>query len=112
MLEKKHSKMEVGRLRIYLSLRNGELGLILEALSRHLEGIEKRDDLSPEDVRDTYLVDSRKSGDRRFKILLTETDKKTLFALLQQAPLPLNKSVRINQNFTFFQNEIKNLVMI
>ena len=83
--------------------------LILEALSRHLEGIEKRDDVSPEDIRDSYLVDSRKSGDFRFKILLTETDRKTMVALLQQGQLPLNKSVRIDQNFAFFEEKIEKL---
>ena len=83
--------------------------LILEALARKLENInDPVDNLSAENIRSTYILD--KSEERKHKLTLTKTDKNTLQAILdgRQEP-PKEYSLRVWENFEFFENSIANL---
>ena len=65
------------------------LMLILEALARQLaDGAEPVDGFSSKKVRNYYLLNDLEEGERHFKLLLTQTDRTSLLALLQQKPLP------------------------
>ena len=46
-------------------------------------------------------------GERGFKLLLTQTDKQSLLALMQQKPQPAEPSLRITENFTFFEEWVQ-----
>ena len=84
--------------------------LILEALARHIGDEEPVPEFSADKIRHWYLIVPENSGDRRFRLVLTQTDKETLFALLdEQAPQPTESSIRITENFDFFRKEIKNV---
>ncbi len=79
--------------------------LIIEALSRRLENDENKEPLegfSSEKLRNYYLLNSLETGERRYKLLLTQTDKKSVLAILDQKPLPDKYSFRIKKNFEFF----------
>lgn len=83
--------------------------LILEALARSLGVSEPFGGFSAKKVRQNYLINPLEEGQRRFKLLLTQTDKESLLALMRQGPKPRESSVRIEENFGFFQEWIKDL---
>lgn len=80
--------------------------LILEALARHLGETEPLDGFSAKKIRSYYLLNPLEEGERGFKLLLTQTDKKSLIALVQQKSLPNEFSQRIKENFGFFEAQI------
>ena len=80
--------------------------LILEALARHVKDEEPLDGFSAKKLRSYYLLNPLEEGERGFKLLLTQTDKQSLLALMQQKPEPADPSVRIAENFAFFQAQI------
>ncbi len=83
--------------------------LILEALARHVGNSEPVDGFSAKKLRNYYLLNPEEDGERRFKLLLTQTDKASLLALLQQKAKPSDKSLRITQNFSFLEKQVKSL---
>ena len=83
--------------------------LILEALARHVGKNEPVAGFSEEKIHDNYLVNIHETGDDYFKLLLTQTDKKSLLALIQKKPEPPEHSLKISENFTFFTNRIQTL---
>ena len=80
--------------------------LLLEALARHLGDTEPFDGFSAEKIRSYYLLNPLERGDRAFKLLLTQTDKDSLLALVRQKELPTEHSLRIKENFSFFSRQI------
>ena len=83
--------------------------LILEALGRHVGDGEPVDGFSAKKLRSYYLLNPLEEGERGFKLLLTQTDKRSLLALMQQKPEPTESSLRISQNFAFFQEQVRSL---
>jgi uncharacterized protein with ParB-like and HNH nuclease domain len=82
--------------------------LLLEALCRHLDG-EPVDGFSAKKVRNYYLLNPLEEGDKSYKILLTQTDRDSLTALVEQRPLPEERSHRIAQNFELFDQLVAGL---
>jgi uncharacterized protein with ParB-like and HNH nuclease domain/predicted transport protein len=83
--------------------------LLLEALSRRLGDAEPLDGFSAKKLRSYYLLNPLEEGERGFKLLLTQTDKHSLIALVQQKPMPTEPSLRITDNFAFFEEQVKAL---
>ena len=83
--------------------------LILEALARQLGDDEPVDGFSAKKLRSYYLLNPLEDGERGFKLLLTQTDKASLLALVQQKAQPTDQSLRITENFAFFKEQVKNL---
>lgn len=83
--------------------------LILEALARQLEDSEPVDGFSAKKLRSYYLLNPLEEGERGFKLLLTQTDKASLLSLVQQKAQPTEQSLRITENFAFFEEQVKNL---
>jgi uncharacterized protein with ParB-like and HNH nuclease domain/predicted transport protein len=85
------------------------VSLILESLARHLGDSEPVDGFSAKKLRSYYLLNPLEDGERAFKLLLTQTDKQSLLALVQQKPLPVEHSLRLKENFEFFEAEMQAL---
>lgn len=85
------------------------ISLILEALARHVGDGEPVEGFSAEKIRHYYLLNPLEKGDRAYKLLLTQTDRDTLLALVRQKDLPTEHSIRIAENFEFFQGQVKKL---
>jgi uncharacterized protein with ParB-like and HNH nuclease domain/predicted transport protein len=83
--------------------------LIIEALSRHLGDTEPLDGFSTKKLRNYYLLNPLEDDELRYKLLLTQTDKQSLLALVDQKPWPAEHSLRLKENFEFFEEKIKNL---
>jgi uncharacterized protein with ParB-like and HNH nuclease domain/predicted transport protein len=85
------------------------VSLILEALARAVGTGEPVDGFSAVKIRSYYLQNPLESGVQRHKLLLTQTDKTTLLAVINQQPLPDDHSVRIRDNFDFFDELVGRL---
>lgn len=83
--------------------------LIIEALSRHLGDAEPIEGFSAKKLRNYYLLNPLEDGERGFKLLLTQTDKESLLALLRQKPWPVEHSLRLKENFGFFEEQVRRL---
>ena len=87
------------------------VSLILEALARRLknEG-EPVEGFSDKKIRKHYLLDDDEEGERKYRLLLTQTDKETLIALVDRRPnVPEKSSPRVLENFKFFEKQIASL---
>ena len=83
--------------------------LLLEALARALGDAEPVDGFSASKIRNRYLLDPDESGDKRFKLLLTDTDRASLLALVQRWDWPPLHSVLLKQSFDYFTTQIDQL---
>ncbi|MBU2048294.1 MAG: DUF262 domain-containing protein [Gammaproteobacteria bacterium] len=80
--------------------------LLIAALAKHFEANqlpEILDSFSARKLHNYYLLNPEEDGERHYKIILSETDKKTLLAIIKSAPMPAEISARIEQNYTLFQ---------
>ncbi|MEM6597304.1 MAG: DUF262 domain-containing protein [Cyanobacteria bacterium P01_C01_bin.69] len=82
------------------------VSLLLEALARRLDAAGPLDQFSAESIRSRYLIDPERGGNRAFKLVLTQTDKDTMLAVVRQRKLPQHCSVRVKENFEFFERQI------
>ena len=79
--------------------------LFVAALAKHFEskGIsELLGAFSAKKLR-KYLFNEDEEGERYFKLILSETDKQTLLAILDNRPCPAEASTRITENYALFQ---------
>ena len=84
--------------------------LILELLARYLDNTEPIPGFSAEQIRHDYLLNAHEQiPERRCKLLMTEPDRDTLLAILQQQPLPDDASRTIVEKFAFLDHGIRAL---
>ncbi|NHB35175.1 DUF262 domain-containing protein [Helicobacter pylori] len=74
--------------------------LLLTALRDHWSDKRK-------EIEDHYLINSNKDGDKKFKLILSESDKDTLLSLIDENKRkPSEPSVKIVENFELFEKWI------
>ncbi len=83
--------------------------LLLTALRDHLndedEFLEK---FSCQKIQDHYLINSDKDGDKKFRLILSESDKDTLLSLIDKDKRkPSEPSLKIVENFKLFEEWIR-----
>ena len=87
------------------------LTLLLAALSRAIEEQDNNIGITPEELSDYYL-NVRRTDESRYKQLLTQHDKDTLIQLLENRidlnEPPADASLRLLENYHFFQTALKN----
>lgn len=81
--------------------------LLIEALARSLGASEPVDGFSARKLRSYFLLNSLEDGERRYKLVLSQTDKASLMALVDQQPQPKEYSIRVDANFQFFQVRVR-----
>ncbi|MCX6029985.1 MAG: DUF262 domain-containing protein [Chloroflexi bacterium] len=79
------------------------MALLIEALARRLGDKELLDDFSAVKLRSYYLLNPLERGERYYKLILTQTDKASLIALLEQRAKPKEHSIRVEANFELFK---------
>ena len=80
------------------------VSLLIEALARHLENSDEViDGFSTKKLRNYYLLNSEETDERRYKLILSKTDKETYLSIISQSPLPNETSRRITKNFEIFE---------
>jgi uncharacterized protein with ParB-like and HNH nuclease domain/predicted transport protein len=85
--------------------------LLIEALARSLGESEPLEGFSARKLRNYYLLNPEEAGEKHYKLVLSQTDKASLIALLDQLPKPKDHSIQVEANFEFFRGrvaEVKN----
>lgn len=80
------------------------VSLLLTALAKAVAESEPFDGFSQRKIKNYYLLNPEESGERRFKLLLSQTDKTSLTAIVNEDEQPNEYSVRITQNFKLFED--------
>jgi len=80
--------------------------LLIEALARSIGEREPLDGFSAKKLRNYYLLNPLEDGERKYKLVLSQTDKATLMSLLDSEPGPTEHSIRVNENFEFFTKRV------
>ncbi|PDX50097.1 hypothetical protein BB483_03615 [Helicobacter pylori] len=76
--------------------------LLCIALRNHLS-----DEVKREEIEDLYLINGDKNGDKKFRLILSESDKDTLLSLIDKNKRkPSEPSVKIVENFKLFEKWI------
>ncbi|MCY4292196.1 MAG: DUF262 and DUF1524 domain-containing protein, partial [Roseovarius sp.] len=85
------------------------LTLLLAALSSVVGEGEPLDGFSKKKLESYYLTNPLESGGMYRKLALSETDRDTLFAIVDGSDFPDNHSHRILENFKFFKDRLASL---
>jgi len=85
------------------------VSLLLAALAEELGDQEPIEGFSAEQVRGYYLTNPLERNEKRYKLVLSQTDKASLFAIIDHSPKPHQHSVRVHANFEFFKRKLKEL---
>lgn len=88
------------------------LSLLIAALANKLDQLpqgkqELIEGFSPRKLRNYYLVNPEEEGDRHFKLILSNTDRESLIAVVSGNEMPKNHSIRIMKNYERFQEWIE-----
>lgn len=88
------------------------LSLLIAALTNKLDQLpqgkqELIEGFSPRKLRNYYLVNPEEEGDRHFKLILSNTDRESLIAVVSGNEMPKNHSIRIMKNYERFQEWIE-----
>jgi uncharacterized protein with ParB-like and HNH nuclease domain/predicted transport protein len=81
--------------------------LILKAIQEHMKkkNIPKiADDTSSEEIEKEYLLNIDKDEEKHYKLILTRSDKETLFNVLKSREYSKDYSENIRENYEFFTN--------
>lgn len=81
------------------------MSLLIVALADLLDDLEEPfDGFTRRKLRNYYLLNPEESGEGYYKLLLAETDKASLIAILDGKPQPQESSLRITENYSLFKN--------
>lgn len=86
------------------------VSLLLEALSQKIGDDEPVDGFTKIKIRNRYLLNPEETGDRHYKLSLTDTDDSTLRAIVSQLnklSWPTNHSLRISANYDYFLRKLE-----
>jgi uncharacterized protein with ParB-like and HNH nuclease domain/predicted transport protein len=87
------------------------LTLLLTALAQALDKLDEAnrepvDGFSPRKIRNYYLLNPEEEGDRHHKLILSQTDKWSLIAIVGGMEQPNERSLRATENFALFESWI------
>ena len=82
------------------------VSLVLAALAKAVGDGEPLDGFSRRKIKHYYLLNPEESGDRHFKLLLSQTDKASLMAIVGDGEKPREESLRISANYALFEKWI------
>ena len=82
------------------------LSLLLMAFSKSLENKTDSDEITSKKINNYFLFNNEETGEKRYKLILTQSDKKTLINLLEGQDPPEKHSKNIINNLKYFQNQI------
>jgi uncharacterized protein with ParB-like and HNH nuclease domain/predicted transport protein len=85
------------------------VSLLLAALAAIVGDNEPVEGFSAKKIRNRYLTDPDEAGDKRYKLILTQTDRTSLCAIIDHAPRPHDYSVRVDSNYGFFKAKLSAL---
>lgn len=92
--------------------RTTTVTLLLAAIAAHLDAYpdgeqEPVASFSPRKIRGLWLTNEYETGDKYFKLILSQSDKEALKAVIRNNPLPENSTSRVIANYQYFVTKLK-----
>lgn len=92
--------------------RTTTVTLLLAAMAAHLDGLpadgqEPIDGFAPRKIRGLWLTNEYESGDKFFKLILSQGDKEALKAVVRNDPLPPADTSRVIGNYQYLVAKLK-----
>jgi len=92
--------------------RTTTVTLLLAAIAAYLDVLPADEQepvagFAPRKIRGLWLTNEYESGDKFFKLILSQGDKEALKAVVRNDPLPSGNSSRVISNFQYFVGKIK-----
>lgn len=89
------------------------MALLIAALAMALEKLpeesrEPVDGFSPRKLRNYYLINPDEAGERHYKLILSQTDRDSLLAVVTRSEQPKEYSRRITENYDLFRSWVAN----
>jgi len=83
------------------------IAALANTLDRRPEGDqEPLDGFSPRKLRNYYLLNPEEKDQQKYKLILSQTDRDSLIAIVGEKPRPKDSSLRIYKNFELFESWI------
>ena len=82
------------------------LSLLLAAFGKALKEKGDGEEITKNKIYNYFLFNNEESGDKRYKLILTQSDKESLINILEGREPPEKYSKNIVNNLKFFQNQI------
>ena len=89
--------------------RLATITILLEVLARALGDSEPVDGFSASKIKNRFLLDPDETGEKRFKLLMTDTDRDSWIAAVQGWEWPNKHSVLLRQSFDYFTEKVDDL---
>jgi len=84
--------------------------LLIAALAKALGDTEEPvEGFSQRKLRNYYLLNPDEDGEQYYKLILSQTDKDSLLAILNKTDQPKDYSIRVTENFKLFESLIENI---
>ena len=83
--------------------------LLIAALAEVIGDQEPLEDFSSAKLKGYYLTNPLESGDKFYKLILSQTDDKSLKAIIKGVEQPADKSIRVVENFEFFKSKLQKI---
>ena len=83
------------------------ISLLLSALGRAIEARKVEIGIDRRRIQNYYLFNADEDDELRYKQLLTQHDRDTLIQLLEGKDLPASFSLRLKDNYNFFETQLK-----
>ena len=92
--------------------RTTTVTLLLAAIAAHLDDLPDNEQepiagFAPRKIRGLWLTNEHESGDKFFKLILSQSDKEALKIVVRNNPLPSGSSSRVVSNFQYFVGKLK-----
>lgn len=82
------------------------ISLLLKALGNALDKSQEKIGITSQKINNYFLLNQEEDEEDRYKLLLTKNDKATFISLIENIELPVQSSLRIQENYNFFCNQI------
>lgn len=80
--------------------------LLIAALAKAMTGTEPVDGFSPLKLKNNYLCNRDETGERHYKLLLSQIDKASMNAIIDSIEQPKEFSLHVTENFQLFEELI------
>ncbi|AZZ92526.1 DUF262 domain-containing protein [Hahella sp. KA22] len=84
--------------------------LLISALTEVIGEQEPLEDFSCTKLKGYYLTNPLESGEKFYKLVLSQADDKSLKAIIKGLEQPDNRSIRVVENYEFFKSKLQKLI--
>lgn len=82
------------------------ISLLISAICNSIKNKKIETDINPEKIASYYLINDKEESEDKYKLVLTKSDKETLFKVIDGRELSDDNSDTIKENYNYFMEQI------